>query len=205
MVRTEQQNTSDGQYPSRFTRYFDKTIEFEVGNYPNGGWSNKTKEWEGCVQWGLAAKYHADLAFKINGGMLSRDEAKAVYYKEYYLPIYGISQVDPGIGFLLFDTRVHGNFRTLIKYIQRYLNACGAKLAVDGLYGPKTSKMLILLDKNSAQDFLAWFKRCAEEMGREAAARVAAIQVSEHTKVFDFTKSFTKRYAARAQFSVELG
>lgn len=106
----------------------------------------------GWTQGGISSRAHPELASRIETGTLRRDEILDIYFEEYLSKIAGWKRLlhsCPEILTLLYLGKVHGRgINQYTEVIQTWLNAeVGAKLKVDGAWGPLTAKAVLNLSE----------------------------------------------------------
>ena len=103
-----------------FSQAFDRLITNE------GGYVNNPADPGGETQWGISKRSYPNLNIKA----LSRDAAKAIYYKDFWLA--GSMDKIPGpVAFQVFDAAVNHGVSTAIRMLQT-----AADVAADGHIGP---------------------------------------------------------------------
>jgi lysozyme family protein len=189
------------KYPQRFQQYIDRTLKFEVGNSKNGFVDNATE----LTIWGISARANPEVANKIRTQTLTREEAKAIYYRKYYRPIPYINQIDPRIGFILFDERVHGQNRNTVRMLQTCLNMYeNANLVVDGIYGSRTGLALTKASIDTRDAFLEMYQTQIDELAAQKANAVKRILSKKGAYPRDYTSAFTQRYSSRLDYALAM-
>src|SRR3970040_1916824 len=89
---------------------FDRLISHE------GEYNNDPNDPGGETKWGISKREYPNLIIK----ELTREDAKNIYYRDFYIKIGSISQFD-GVIFQLFDFAVNSGINTTIRYFQRAL------------------------------------------------------------------------------------
>ncbi|KAA0020737.1 secretion activator protein [Salinicola corii] len=114
---------------------FDRVIGHEGGytdvRADRGNWTSGTVgvgELKG-TKWGISAMSYPELDIR----NLTRDDAKAVYKRDFWDKASDNGQFDGAIAYQMFDAGINHGLKTAIKLLQR---AAGVK--DDGLYGPVT-------------------------------------------------------------------
>lgn len=99
-----------------------------------GGYVNDPKDSGGETKFGISKRSYPNVNIKA----LTRDEAIAIYYRDFWCrgPYEDIA--DSALASKVFNTSVNAGTSRGIKLLQQAANAQGAKLVVDGLAGPKT-------------------------------------------------------------------
>jgi lysozyme family protein len=124
----------------RFTKMIDVTLQLE------GGYVNDPRDSGGETIWGITLTVARAFGYRGMMSNMTRDEAKEIYYRRYWLPLYlpNIAQLSMPIAEELFDTAVNQGQTTAGKYLQRSLNVLNLNGAmyrdttVDGQIGPMT-------------------------------------------------------------------
>jgi lysozyme family protein len=174
------------------------TIQLEVGSAKNGGWVNDPSDPGGVTQWGISQRFNPRYASKIRQGILTKEEAVDIYYTKYYRPIYRVDDLFEPFAYLLFDGRVHGSGRSLIRDLQSMTNLIsGSRLAVDGIYGPQTFQALSRLSRTARADLLETLAITAPHQARKVAQATMNTQQRTGLKQYDYTKGFTARFTKR--------
>lgn len=118
-------------YSRKFLRAFSSLIEFE------GGYSNDSSDKGGETKFGVCKKQHAGLNIK----SLTLDQAKKIYFEDYWLPHDYDKIKSINIAEKVFHGTVHTGARQSHLILQRALRAVGFKgLAEDGILGTETLK-----------------------------------------------------------------
>jgi len=147
-----------------FDDIFDRLISHE------GEYNNDPNDPGGETKWGISKREYPNLIIK----ELTREDAKNIYYRDFYIKIGSISQFD-GVIFQLFDFAVNSGINTTIRYFQRALG-----VADDGYFGPvSTNRMLsttesdMIMRLNSERlDFMTRLKNWPSH-GKGWARRIA--------------------------------
>jgi lysozyme family protein len=105
---------------TEFNTFFDRLIDHE------GGYVNDPKDAGGETKWGISKRSYPHLDIK----SLTRDDAKQIYYDDFWLHIDADNLYD-GVAWQLFDFSVNSGIQTAIRAFQRALN-----VADDGVFGP---------------------------------------------------------------------
>lgn len=189
----------------RFQRIIDFTISFEVGSAANGGWVNDPSDPGGATQWGISARFNPSVATLIQSGKLTRDQAERIYWTKYYRPIYKVNDLPIEFAFMIFDAKVHGSLKPLVRDMQSTLNMLTSNtLVVDGLYGPKTFYAINSLSEVGRRDLLSTLKRMAPHRAKKVARATMITQSKRGLPSKDYTRGFTNRFVHRAEAAEEL-
>jgi lysozyme family protein len=122
----------------------------------------------------LAAAYQEKVISHQDLDKLTLDEAKAIYRKNYY-DRYGFGELTKPVDLCALDCSInHGGFAWIL---QRALVDCGAKLTIDGKFGPATRDELKATCKNEPkalalaickQRFIYYNKIVEKDAGQKA-------------------------------------
>jgi len=109
---------------------FDTAFDALIGN--EGGYSFNTQDPGGETMFGVTAR--VAIANGYTGSMrnFTRDQAKDIYRRQYWMPIRGFDLPDP-LAFQVFDGAVNSGPAQSVKWLQR-----AAGVADDGQIGPMT-------------------------------------------------------------------
>lgn len=127
---------------------FNEAVELVLRH--EGGWVNDPDDPGGETNFGISKRQFPSLDIK----NLTREQAKEIYRKDYWLPLYdGIENQE--VANSLFDMAVNAGVQTAIKLLQRTLNELLAgPLVVDGVFGPKTLSAVNACD---GETLYKWF------------------------------------------------
>lgn len=122
------------------------TIDNEVGDMPNGGYTNDPIDKGGETKWGITIKVAR--AFGYQGRMidLPKNTACAIFEQNYWKPnnLDEIEKINPIIAEEMYDTGVNMGVGVAARFLQKSLNISNnngkdfADLVVDGNIGGKT-------------------------------------------------------------------
>lgn len=116
--------------PIRASYCISVVIDLEVGNYPNGGYSNNSMDPGGETKWGICKRDHPD----VDIFNLTIQDAVTIYYTDYWLKSHCDQLLVP-LDLYFYDAGVsQGNYAA----VQCLQKACG--IVQDGLMGPVTIK-----------------------------------------------------------------
>lgn len=118
-------------YPTKFIEFLKASMWFEVGNHPNGGYTNDPKDSGGETKWGISKKAYPHLDIK----NLRYEDAMAIYYNDYYNHI--LEEIpDSRLAFKIFDMSILMGRKTAVKVLQNTLNSfVKSHIRVDGQLG----------------------------------------------------------------------
>lgn len=103
-----------------FSQAFNRLLGHE------GGYVNDPKDPGGETKWGISKRSYPHLEIK----SLTRDDAKQIYYDDFWLHIDADNLYD-GVAWQLFDFAVNSGIQTAVRAYQRALD-----VADDGFFGP---------------------------------------------------------------------
>jgi len=103
-----------------FDEVFDRTIDHE------GSYVNDPNDPGGETNWGISRRSYPDVNIKA----LTRDGAKEIYRRDFWLRISG-DKLPDSVTFQLFDFAVNSGIETAVRYLQRAIG-----VADDGHWGP---------------------------------------------------------------------
>ncbi|MEO3879283.1 glycoside hydrolase family 108 protein [Rheinheimera fenheensis] len=105
------------------------TCSLEVVLHHEGGYVNHPADPGGETIYGISRRSHPEVWIK---GRPSIEEAKAIYHRDYWLPIKADALPLP-VALITFDSAVNCGCFVAAKFLQRALN-----IADDGIIGPVT-------------------------------------------------------------------
>jgi lysozyme family protein len=118
-----------------FNLAFDRIIGHEAG------YVNDPNDPGGETKWGISKRSYPNLDIK----NLTRDEAKKIYYYDFWMKING-EKLPDGVSYQLLDFAINSGIVTAIRYFQRALG-----VADDGHFGPISQ---LAADKMSESDMI---------------------------------------------------
>lgn len=110
-------------YDKQFADFFKRLIKYE------GGYVNDPDDPGGETKWGISKRAYPKLDIK----NLTEEDAKGIYYRDYYQKLNIPAIVDGRIAWQIFDFGVNAGVSRSAKMIQGIV---GAK--TDGVIGPNT-------------------------------------------------------------------
>lgn len=116
-----------------FEYAFAFIMKWEVGNKPDGGYTNDPDDPGGETKYGISKRSYPDLDIK----RLTYEKAKTIYHVDYWLKMK-CDLMPPPIALIVFDAAVNQGTGAAPKMIQRSLMC-----APDGIIGPNTMKALV--------------------------------------------------------------
>lgn len=135
-----------------------------------GGYKNDPYDPGGETKWGVSKRAYPHLDIK----NLTREAAKDIYYKDFWLAI-DAEDLPDGVTYQLFDFAINSGIQTSIRYFQRALG-----VADDGNWGPisqgvasKTTESDMIMRLNAERlDFMTRLKNWPNH-GKGWARRIA--------------------------------
>ena len=122
----------------KFELAFRRTLEYEIGNDPDGAYTNDPLDPGGETKWGISKRAHPTVDIK----NLTRDAAKEIYRAQYWAPLQ-LDAMDRMVASKLFDMGVNLGVRTTTSLLQEACNYLGGDLVEDGLMGPATRGFVV--------------------------------------------------------------
>jgi lysozyme family protein len=132
-------------YSSKFLKAFDYLM------YHEGGYVKDPQDAGGKTKYGISKRSYPHLDIK----NLTRDQAKQIYFVDFWMKAKCEQIEDENIAIKLFDLTVHIGIPQAVRLIQRALRAAGTSVAEDGIIGPVTLKAINEVDQT---DLLAALK-----------------------------------------------
>jgi lysozyme family protein len=99
-----------------------------------GGYVNDPNDRGGETNHGISKRAYPDLDIR----NLTKDDAAAIYYEDYWKPLQLGSVNDEDVAGYLLDCAVNHGAGRAGKFAQKVANAFGAELAIDSVMGPLT-------------------------------------------------------------------
>jgi lysozyme family protein len=130
--------------PIQKNEIFEKGLDFVLS--AEGGYVNDHYDPGGETKYGISHKAypHIDIA------NLTLDEAKAIYYRDYWLGSGAkVADISPKLAMILFDTAVNMGTGTAVKFLQRVL-----RVTEDGVVGEQTRAAL---EKTNIDEVIHWY------------------------------------------------
>jgi len=103
---------------------FLRCINRVLGN--EGGYVNDPEDPGGETKWGICKRSYPNIDIK----NLTRDQAIAIYYRDFWMKIHG-NEISDGCAYQLLDAAVNSGCPQAIRFMQRALG-----VADDGHFGP---------------------------------------------------------------------
>lgn len=116
---------------------FKSAVEIILAH--EGGYVNDSRDPGGETKFGISKRAYPDIDIR----SLTRDDAKAIYYRDYWQPIRG-DRLSFGVALVLFDMAVNMGRSRTIKMLQK---ACSVKQ--DGKFGDITLAAANSINKNA--------------------------------------------------------
>ena len=111
---------------------FEKAFEYVIAN--EGGYVFDKNDPGDATKYGISQKAYPSLNIRA----LTLDDAKKIYYCDYWIKGKCDKIEDEKVATQLFDFVVNLGYRGATIVLQRSLRACGVLVAEDGLCGPAT-------------------------------------------------------------------
>ena len=146
---------------------FEKAVDYVLAN--EGGYVFDKNDPGGETKYGISKNSYPSLNIKA----LSLDEAKKIYYCDYWLKGKFEQISDKNVATQVFDLSVNLGIRPATIVLQRALRAGGINVSEDGLIGPETLSGVSVLE---APILLAAIKAEAAGYYRTLAAQKPALQ-----------------------------
>lgn len=121
---------------------FDKAFDLVIG--AEGGYVNDPKDPGGETKYGISKKSYPNVDIK----NLTLDQAKTIYYNDYWLPICA-DKLHDRLAIFYFDCAVNQGAPTAKKLIQQH---CG--VSADGVIGNQTLSAMQKLNDNNDYQFM---------------------------------------------------
>lgn len=119
--------------PSEEKTIFDQAFDRLFSN--EGGYANDPKDPGGETNWGISKRSYPNVDIKA----LTRDGAKAIYLRDFWMPIEADGLPD-AVAWQVLDFAVNSGIQTAIRYLQRAVG-----VADDGHWGPVSAAAAKLL------------------------------------------------------------
>lgn len=116
-----------------------------------GGYVDDPNDHGGETKFGISKRSYPDLDIK----SLTIDQARAIYYRDFWRPLLLDDLIDPQIAGEIFDTAVNCGMGSAVRIAQKALKFLGEPIDADGKMGPLTVERL---NKWSRKDPNALFK-----------------------------------------------
>lgn len=116
-----------------------------------GGYVNHKNDKGGETNFGISKRSYPDVDIK----NLTVEQAKDIYYRDFWQKGPYDKLACGALAEKVFNTAVNAGNGRAFKLLQQAANACGAKLVVDGVVGPKTIAAINSLD---GQEVLEQFR-----------------------------------------------
>lgn len=150
------------------TTIFSRNIDRVLGH--EGRYVNDPDDPGGETNWGISKRSYPHVNIK----ELGREDAIAIYYRDFWLKILG-DQLSDGASYQLLDSAVNSGVTQSVRFMQRALG-----VADDGIFGPHSQKVLeetpecnfIMLFVSERLDFMTRLKNWPQH-GKGWARRIA--------------------------------
>ena len=121
--------------------FFDIAIERVLGH--EGGYTPGENDPGGETKWGISKRSYQSL----NIATLTREDAKQIYHKDFWLRI-NADKLPTGVAYQLLDFAINSGIETAIRHFQRALG-----VADDGHWGPVSQAAA---NSASESDMIMW-------------------------------------------------
>lgn len=129
---------------SDFEQSFSEIIGLE------GGYVFDPSDKGGETKWGISKRFHPYVDIK----NLSKEEAKQIYWRDYWNPLCLSVVEDDTIATEIFEQAVNMGRALAAFHVQWSLALCGIEVAVDGFLGQQTAAAINSLGQRLKQPFL---------------------------------------------------
>lgn len=143
-----------------FSKKFEKAFLYVIKN--EGGYVCNKKDPGGETKFGISKRSYPNIDIK----NLTLDQAKEIYYNDFWRDRWYESIKDEDISIKLFDLSVNVGIKQSIKLLQRALQAVGKCVQEDGIIGDET---LSSINNSDAKSLLAALKSAADGYYRAIA------------------------------------
>lgn len=143
------------------SKAFEEAIKHVLAN--EGGYVNDPKDPGGETKYGICKRQYPKVDIK----NLTLDQAKEIYYADYWKP-YFYDSVDATLAGKVFDTAINIGPKRAFIILQNAANKLGANLVVDGSIGPKSVAAINTLNPD---DILKHFRLLQAEYYRDLVAK----------------------------------
>ena len=116
---------------TKFDDIIDVVLEHE------GGYVNDPNDLGGETKYGITKRFYPDIDIK----NLTKEEAKQIYYKDYWKK-NKCDKIPDKLKHIYFDMTINMGRKTASKVLQRASNNKGMDLEIDGMLGPNTFKAI---------------------------------------------------------------
>ena len=166
----------------RFKKFLDYIFEVE------GGFTDDENDRGGKTTWGITEEEAREFGYTGDMRNLTKDFAKNIYLKKYYLGNKLDKIIDDRVALSIFDWAVNSGRRG-IKKAQIVANKFGASLIVDGIVGNKT---LEAINSINPEEFLKEYHELQRTFYKNLAAKDSTQE--------DFLKGWLNRVKIKEKF-----
>lgn len=124
------------------SQIFYRNIDRVLGH--EGRYVNDENDPGGETNWGISKRSYPEVNIKD----LTRNDAIAIYYRDFWVPIKG-DKLSDGVSYQLLDSAVNSGIKQSIRFLQRSI-----KVADDGFFGPHSQQVL---EETKESDFIMLF------------------------------------------------
>jgi len=119
---------------------FDKALFFVITD--EGGYVNDLADRGGETNMGISKKAYPNEDIE----NMTIERAGEIYHSDYWTPIQG-DVLPSGVDYVTFDSAVNHGPKNAGIFLQRSVSRAGKKIAVDGLIGSVTTKLVLECDR----------------------------------------------------------
>ena len=171
---------------NRFNKFLNYIFKVE------GGYTDDKNDRGGKTTWGITEEEARDFGYTGDMQNLTKDFAKNIYLKKYYLGNKLDKIIDDRVALSIFDWAVNSGRRG-IKKAQIVANKFGANLVIDGIIGNKT---LEAINSMNPEEFLKEYHELQRTFYKNLAAKDSTQE--------DFLKGWLNRVEIKEKFIVRL-
>nr|DAR63267.1 MAG TPA: Lysozyme [Caudoviricetes sp.] len=167
---------------NRFNKFLNYIFKVE------GGYTDDKNDRGGKTTWGITEEEARDFGYTGDMQNLTKDFAKNIYLKKYYLGNKLDKIIDDRVALSIFDWAVNSGRRG-IKKAQIVANKFGANLVIDGIIGNKT---LEAINSMNPEEFLKEYHELQRTFYKNLAAKDSTQE--------DFLKGWLNRVEIKEKF-----
>ena len=167
---------------NRFNKFLNYIFKVE------GGYTDDKNARGGKTTWGITEEEARDFGYTGDMQNLTKDFAKNIYLKKYYLGNKLDKIIDDRVALSIFDWAVNSGRRG-IKKAQIVANKFGANLVIDGIIGNKT---LEAINSMNPEEFLKEYHELQRTFYKNLAAKDSTQE--------DFLKGWLNRVEIKEKF-----
>ena len=167
---------------NRFNKFLNYIFKVE------GGYTDDKNDRGGKTTWGITEEEARDFGYTGDMQNLTKDFAKNIYLKKYYLGNKLDKIIDDRVALSIFDWAVNSGRRG-IKKAQIVANKFGANLVIDGIIG---NKKLEAINSMNPEEFLKEYHELQRTFYKNLAAKDSTQE--------DFLKGWLNRVEIKEKF-----